>query len=323
MNPLISIIVPVYNVEEYLPKCLDSIINQTYKNLEIIVVNDGSTDNSGKICDEYGERDYRIMVIHKANRGVSSSRNIGIKNASGEYILFVDSDDEIEKDYVNVMARAVTNSDCDLVISNITDIFNKTEKKRIINTENLSGIFKNDYFILMELLRGPVVKLYKMKIIDKFDIKFCESMKISEDQVFNFQYYSKIKSYKFINYYGYKYFHRKTYSLSKILNKKAFCDDFKKLKIEKEFYDNNFIEKKEYIFCSNSLAVIFKYFFLSEDKMHYEDFKKRVLKIKTLLYGFNYYNTYKQYYILICIKYNLWHVLYWSYKLKLAIQRVK
>lgn len=128
MNPLISIIVPVYNVEEYLPKCLDSIINQTYKNLEIIVVNDGSTDNSGKICDEYGERDYRIMVIHKANRGVSSSRNIGIKNASGEYILFVDSDDEIEKDYVNVMARAVTNSDCDLVISNITDIFNKTEK---------------------------------------------------------------------------------------------------------------------------------------------------------------------------------------------------
>ena len=95
---LISIIIPIYNVEQYLRQCLDSVINQTYKNLEIILVDDGSTDNSGKICDEYAVKDNRIKVIHKENGGVSSARNAGIDIAKGEYIGFVDSDDYIEKD---------------------------------------------------------------------------------------------------------------------------------------------------------------------------------------------------------------------------------
>lgn len=100
-NDLISIIIPVYNVEQYLPKCLDSIINQTYKNLEIILIDDGSTDRSGEICDKYKNEDKRIMVIHQLNGGVSGARNTGIEVAKGKYILFIDSDDWIEKDYVS------------------------------------------------------------------------------------------------------------------------------------------------------------------------------------------------------------------------------
>lgn len=96
--PLISIIVPVYNVETFLRQCLDSIVTQTYKNLEIILVDDGSTDNSGKVCDEYAERDRRIKVIHKSNSGVSSARNVGLNVATGKYIGFVDGDDWIEPD---------------------------------------------------------------------------------------------------------------------------------------------------------------------------------------------------------------------------------
>ena len=92
-NKLVSIIVPVYNVEKYLPKCVGSLINQTYKNVEIILVDDGSTDQSGNICDTYLEKDNRIVVLHKKNGGLSDARNFGIEHAKGDYYSFVDSDD--------------------------------------------------------------------------------------------------------------------------------------------------------------------------------------------------------------------------------------
>ena len=92
-NSKVTIIVPVYNVEKYLRKCLDSLINQTYKNLEIIVIDDGSMDSSGKICDEFAEKDDRVIVIHQKNAGVSIARNVGLDRMSGDYVTFVDSDD--------------------------------------------------------------------------------------------------------------------------------------------------------------------------------------------------------------------------------------
>lgn len=96
---MVSIIVPVYNVEEYLRECVDSVLNQTYSDVEVILVDDGSTDQSGNICDEYAKMDSRIKVIHKKNRGVSSARNTGIETASGERIIFVDSDDCIHPQF--------------------------------------------------------------------------------------------------------------------------------------------------------------------------------------------------------------------------------
>ena len=96
----ISIIVPVYNVEKYLNRCLDSIINQSFINFELILINDGSTDKSGKICDKYAQIDKRVRVIHKKNEGVSLTRNLGINIAKGDYITFIDSDDWIEQDFL-------------------------------------------------------------------------------------------------------------------------------------------------------------------------------------------------------------------------------
>lgn len=112
-NPLISVIVPVYNVEQYLPKCVDSILGQTYTNLEVILVDDGSPDNCGKICDEYAEKDHRIRVIHKKNGGLSDARNVALDIAKGEYISFVDSDDWLHKQYVEMLYRdlVLTNAD--------------------------------------------------------------------------------------------------------------------------------------------------------------------------------------------------------------------
>lgn len=125
---LVSVLVPVYNTEKYLEKCLDSIINQTYTNLEIILVDDGSTDNSGKICDAYAERDVRIKVIHKHNEGLVRARKTGLENATGEYIAFVDSDDWIEPNMYEEMLEKALETDADFVESGYLEFHEYTEK---------------------------------------------------------------------------------------------------------------------------------------------------------------------------------------------------
>ena len=126
MNEKITVIVPVYNVEHYLDKCLDSLINQTYKNLEIIVINDGSTDNSGEICQEYAQKDNRIVYIEKENGGQSEARNMGLDRMTGSYVTFVDSDDWVELDYVETLYKKITEYRADIAVGNYYS-FNESE----------------------------------------------------------------------------------------------------------------------------------------------------------------------------------------------------
>ena len=114
-NPSISIIVPVYNIEEYLPRCIESILRQTYTNLQLVLVDDGSKDRSGALCDEYAKKDSRILVVHKENGGSSSARNRGIEVATGEYLGFVDSDDYVEPDMYGKMVTAILENGCNIV----------------------------------------------------------------------------------------------------------------------------------------------------------------------------------------------------------------
>ena len=104
-NDLISIIIPIYNVEKYMEKCLNSVVNQTYNNIEIILIDDGSKDKSREICDNYAKKDNRIKVVHKENNGVSSARNTGIDMSKGKYITFIDSDDYIDTDYIETLYK--------------------------------------------------------------------------------------------------------------------------------------------------------------------------------------------------------------------------
>ena len=114
-NPKISVIVPVYNVEQFLPRCINSILAQTFTDFEVLLINDGSADNSGRICDEYAKKDNRIRLFHKGNGGVSSARNIGLKNVKGELICFIDSDDYLDKKFLQRMVKAMEENDVDLV----------------------------------------------------------------------------------------------------------------------------------------------------------------------------------------------------------------
>lgn len=168
MEPLISIIVPIFNVEKYIHRCINSIVDQTYRNLEIILVNDGSKDNCGVICDEYAEIDSRIKVIHKENGGLSDARNVAIDIVTGDYITFIDSDDFVEADYVEYLYKLIQKYSADVSICNI----NKTleEKYKTDNIANdIQHVYKRQEAIEQMLYQklfdvSACAKLYKTEL---------------------------------------------------------------------------------------------------------------------------------------------------------------
>lgn len=193
--PKISVIVPVYNVEKYLNRCVDSILNQTFEDFELILVNDGSPDNCGNICDEYAQKDNRVKVIHKKNGGVSSARNVGIDIAQGEYIMFVDSDDWINENMLNDMYNM---PDSDMKVSSIRMIGKDNSTEYIIDTKMytqedlLIGFFSEAFPIIC--FCGPWCKLYKKDIIFNNAVRFNEDMSLGEDTYFNLNYIKHCKS---------------------------------------------------------------------------------------------------------------------------------
>lgn len=179
--PTISVVVPVYNVEKYVEKCLDSICAQTFTDIEIIVVDDGSTDKSGIICDEYSKKDSRIRVYHKENGGLSSARNYGIDHASGDYIGFVDSDDYIDAAMYQTLYNNLIEYDADMSLCGLYDMFNGRPRK--VNTENKTFTATNVETIQIVLEAEitsvtAVNKLYKKALFQA--IRYPEG-KVSED----------------------------------------------------------------------------------------------------------------------------------------------
>ena len=143
---VISIIVPIYNTEKYLNECVDSIINQTYKNIEIILVNDGSTDNCLKICDEYAKKDKRVKVIHKENGGLSSARNSGLDILTGKYVCFIDSDDYVATTFVYDMFNLITKYNADIVEGSYQTI---NDAERFVNETDLkANAFLGNFAVL-------------------------------------------------------------------------------------------------------------------------------------------------------------------------------
>lgn len=213
-TPKISVIIPIYNVELYLRQCLDSIVNQTYRNLEIILIDDGSSDNCGKICDEYAEKDSRVIVIHKENGGLSAARNDGLACATGKWISFIDSDDWCE---LNLYEQAVSQAekiDSDIIIYSLyrgsSKIGGRETRIQTFDKEFVT----TDKTVLFQLqlaalsckyipfsktqpwtMGFPWDKLYKASLIFDNNLQFTEDVKAHEDVIFNlhaFQYANKV-----------------------------------------------------------------------------------------------------------------------------------
>lgn len=180
MKPLITVIVPVYNVEGYLNRCVESIANQSYRNLEIILVDDGSRDGCPGLCDTWGKSDSRIKVIHKKNGGVSSARNAGLDIACGEYIAFVDADDYISSNMLEKLVNGATLNNCDISICRVSSDENFPNEQAKVYENDVLSLYLSDS--LCE--PSTPAKLYSRQIIQ--GLRFDSSIKIGEDYIFNF-----------------------------------------------------------------------------------------------------------------------------------------
>ncbi len=218
--PLVSVVVPIYNVENYLNRCIESIVNQTYKNLEIILVDDGSTDNSSFICDEWCTKDNRITVIHKENAGAGLARNSGIEKAVGEYIFFFDSDDYIDCNTVKKCVKNAIQNKSDVVIFGRKEVLENGDE-RIVEFFPKQTTFKTEEiqsYILPQMFSHQCgfgisccSKMFNLKVLRNNNLLFeSERELLSEDAYFILKLFSKISKLSIVPEYFYYYCERQT-----------------------------------------------------------------------------------------------------------------
>lgn len=274
---MITIIVPVYNSEQYLSMCLNSIIIQTYNNIEIICVDDGSTDNSIKILQEYAANDHRIKIVHNKNGGVSAARNSGLDIAKGEYVLFVDSDDWIEKSTCELAVHKMEDQAVDIVMwSYIRERGNESKKKIIFDRDVIfedkdirEKLHRRMIGIIGKELSHPENadalctvwgKLYKRSILSSNDIRFYDIRKIGtyEDGLFNLSYFKYVRKAIFLNQYFYHYRRSNRFSITTAYNIKLSQQWEELFKIMEEYIKKNNLGKdyKEALHNRISLSLI-------------------------------------------------------------------
>lgn len=248
IEPLISIILPVYNVEKYISRCVESLINQTYTNIEIILVDDGSTDKSYTICEKYAEKDLRVKLFHKQNGGVSSARNVGLKNSNGEYITFVDSDDWVKEDMLEHLFKKLNDNNADIsictcIVASNESMWdpNKGKKDYIITREEaIKRLLYKEYCVIWGTL-------FSKNVIE--GIFFVEDISNNEDSYFLFNVFRKSK--KIYKSFEAKYIYNRQQetSITKNKNKKSALDQIKVANlIECDLKDEFNKYEKEYSF---------------------------------------------------------------------------
>ena len=251
MRPMVSIIVPIYNAENYLRRCVDSILNQEYTDFELLLVNDGSTDASGDICEEYGDRDPRVIVIQKENTGVSDSRNRALDRARGKYLQFLDSDDWITPDATRLFVRAAEEYGCDMVISDFYRVVGeRLSTKGDIEEE---GVLTREEFAA-HMMENPADfyygvlwnKLYRRDIVEEHNLRMDTDISWCEDFMFNLEYIRYAKVFYALHAPIYYYVKRKGSLASQGIN----ISKTVKMKLNVFEYYNNFykhvLEEEDY-----------------------------------------------------------------------------
>ena len=251
MRPMVSIIVPIYNAEQYLRRCVDSILNQEYTDFELLLVNDGSTDASGDICEEYGDQDPRVIVIQKENTGVSDSRNRALDRARGKYLQFLDSDDWITPDATRLFVRAAEEYGCDMVISDFYRVVGeRLSTKGDIEEE---GVLTREEFAA-HMMENPADfyygvlwnKLYRRDIVEEHNLRMDTDINWCEDFMFNLEYIRYAKVFYALHAPIYYYVKRKGSLASQGIN----ISKTVKMKLNVFEYYNNFykhvLEEEDY-----------------------------------------------------------------------------
>lgn len=305
-NVCISVIIPVYKAESVLSRCVDSILNQSYRNFELLLIDDGSPDRSGNLCDEYANQDNRIRVIHQENGGVSSARNRGLEEAKGDYLLFVDSDDWILPDYFSSIQSYLGIYDIlffglDFVNQEGYSMCCKVLPSHMSSETNLLSDVIYSLF-KAELLGYVIATVVRRSIVEEHSLRFKEGFPLHEDSLFCYDCCMNVKSFIALNETYYKYVHcennkNKTLSNSIPLNYKEImllkCDKMKELlsNIEMPVEKRNFINGRlMFSFCSLSIYIAFHQLtgviaairncivYFSEKDMVACSFQERILK---------------------------------------------
>ncbi|PLR85412.1 glycosyltransferase family 2 protein [Bacillus sp. V33-4] len=254
----VTVAVPIYNAEKYLENCIKSVINQSFKDIQILLINDGSSDQSGEICDRYQLKDPRIKVYHNSNQGVSNTRNFAINKSDGKYICFVDADDEIDTYMVQTLHEYIENEDADMVICGHKSVYLEHKNKQIVkhNPPEFNGsiiefLERIEEFLNTESVQGPCGKIFKTELIKKNKIQFPKKLSFGEDTIFVYSYLSCSKKIVSIEKCFYSYMKRNNNSLSASITQdkvKIFInlyDDLQKLLNKFNIYEKqNLIEKK-------------------------------------------------------------------------------
>lgn len=223
-KPMLSIIVPIYNVESYLIECVDSILKSTYMDYELLLIDDGSLDKSGDICDEFAQKDTRIKVFHKPNGGVSSARNLGLDNANGEWVTFIDADDHISPTFIeSLMLPTLEHKNLDFVQGGCT---NWSGGKPVGINQSYEDYIGCEPYIVFEKFRGLIFsKLFRLSTIRNLSLQFDEKMKIAEDMAFSLDYLLVVNEYVFISEVGYYYRIDNTSSITHSKQKRNFITE--------------------------------------------------------------------------------------------------
>lgn len=268
--PLVSVIIPVYNTEKYLNQCINSVLAQTLSDIEVLLIDDGSTDGSGKICDDYARKDKRIHVIHTSNHGVSHARNKGLEQAKGEYISFIDSDDWIDPDMIATLYRLIQThhadlSTCGYIIEDENGSVIYNIKEKVIYTLNkwdaIYSLFHDKYY----KYKGNLCdKLYNKSIIERQQLKFNEKIYYNEDRLFIFQYLNECQSMAYTTSPYYHYIMRPTSAMNRVRNtyqekSSTFMDAFDIMTVTATTYPTNIRQILSIDYTKSFLSFFEKY----------------------------------------------------------------
>lgn len=330
-NLLISIIMPVYNSEKYLSEAINSVLNQSYTNFELLLIDDGSTDNSFSICNNIAQNDSRILVYHKENGGVCSARNFGIEKARGEYITFIDNDDIYDKNFLLTMVNFINKNECDIIKCGRTNIFLDDDKiinKKVFKWKNIEysrDTFYENYCKLKEtgILSSVWNGLYSSQFLKQNKILFNTDFKHgNEDILFNMICYQCIKKISFVESSLYNHFYRNSHSTSLKYDFSQITTRLQVLEIENELLDKLSNENDKQVIILKNIKQLFKLLITSkkiedrqkgistiEESSYYYKFKTiKLFSIKGLKF--------KELIELIIIKLRFYRLYFFIYNLK-------